>query len=109
MIENRQHANPSANNQQSSILIMAQGCCVRHQGNGPCTFDSSGQLSLVLGAIARYPPWNNLSPLCGKEPKRPRVFIINGKARIGTEPTNLSSAEESPVSILCHLFVPPAR
>jgi len=73
---------------------VAKGCCVRHQGNGPCTFDRSSQLSLVLGAIAGHPPWNDLAAFCGKKPKRPRIFIINGNATISTESANLSPAKK---------------
>ena len=72
---------------------MAQGCCIRHQGNGPCTFDGSGQFSLVLGAIAGYPPRDDLAAFCGKKPERPRVLVIDGNAGINTEPANLSPAK----------------
>jgi len=72
---------------------MAQGCCIRHQGNGPCTFDGSGQFSLVPGAIAGYPPRDDLAAFCGKKPERPRVLVIDGNAGINTKPANLSPAK----------------
>ena len=93
---------------QSSILIMAQGCCIRHQGDGPRTLDGSSQLSLVLGTVAGYPPWYDFTAFCGKKPKCSWVLIINGKARVCTEPANLSPPKQSPLAFkLCHVLVPP--
>jgi hypothetical protein len=93
---------------------MAQGCCIRHQGNGPCTFDLNGQFSLVLGAITGYPPRDDLAAFCSKKPERPRVLIIDGNAGISTEPANLSPSKQSLALIRrrsrwLHYLIPPGR
>ncbi len=94
----------------SAISIMAQGCRIRHQGNGSCPFDGPGQLSLVLGAISRYTPWNDLAAFCGEKPKRPRILIIDSETSVCAEPTDLSPAEQSSLSLMSsHLLVPPGH
>lgn len=90
---------------------MAQGCRVRHQRNGPCPFDCRGQLSLVLGAVAGYASRDNLAPLCGKEPERSWILIVDGEAAVGAEPAELSPVKYSSPTLLepYHLRVPPVR
>lgn len=95
-------------NRQSPILVVAQGCCIRHQGDGPCTFDGSSQLSLVLGAVPGYPPWYDLTTFRSKKPECSRILIIDSEARVCTKPANLSPPKQSPLALKsCHILIPP--
>ena len=65
------------------------------QGNMPCSFDSDGQLPLVLGTIASDPSGQDLAPFGNKTAKFAAVFVINFLYLIYTEGTYFPSASAS--------------
>jgi len=73
--------------------------CKGQYGNVSGSFDCDGDLSLMVRTVPRNPSGNNLTPLCHKIPKNPRVFVINIEFLVGAKPTDLSSHKRLFLSI----------
>jgi len=70
---------------------------VRHgkgnQSNIASPFNSIGDSSLMPGTVSRNPAGNNLASFCYKKPEHGKIFVVNSKTAVSTEPAYLLFVE----------------
>jgi hypothetical protein len=67
----------------------------REESNVPRPFNGLGNLTLMLGAVAGYPAWNDLAPLADEVAQSSGILIIYGYLFIGAETAYLPALKRS--------------
>lgn len=87
----------------SQIPVLSDCRCGKwEESDIPRPFYGDRQYPLVLGTITRNSPGNDLAAFSGEIPQHSRIFIVNGKATIGTKPTYLPPVICHSTSVICH-------
>jgi hypothetical protein len=82
---------------QAFLIIFLQviGADIWQQRDGSGALNFSGQFSLMLGAGAGYPPWNDLAAFRDKISQRSRIFVINLETAVRAETAYFPSVKKS--------------